>query len=62
MQSTVAQVGLTPFLGHALVGIEFGTGNGNENGVDMVRHGTSIDEVDQNGCVVAFTVGRVPIS
>src|SRR5262249_34280380 len=32
---------ITPFPGHALVGVEVGTGDGDDDGVDVVRHGTS---------------------
>ena len=32
---------IAPFSGHALVGVEAGTGDGDDDGIDVVRHGTS---------------------
>src|SRR6185437_9455211 len=42
IQGTVAQVGVAPFCRHALIGVEVGPGNGDDDGVDVCRHGTSV--------------------
>ena len=36
VQSTLAHVCVAPFCGHALIGIEVATGNGNDDSVDVV--------------------------
>src|SRR5262245_6386265 len=39
IQSAVPQVGVAPYRGHALVGVEVGTGNGDDDSVDVGSHG-----------------------
>src|SRR5690349_15903388 len=42
VQSAAADMGVAPFLGHALVSFEVGTGNGDDESVEVLRHGTSV--------------------
>jgi len=37
----LADVGFAPFCGHAFVGLEVGTWNRDDDGVEVLRHGTS---------------------
>jgi hypothetical protein len=52
IQRTLTHVRVAPFRGHALVRVEVGTGYRDDEGVDIVRHGTSWlgkDTLDRSG-------------